>query len=102
MYFDGTTLITLLADPDRAAAALVGAHRRFTSPLAVIEVLAARPDAGVTEFLDAQGIELRDMPPAHRLVEFAQAEGGADVGRLLHGACAAYYEAEVFVLPPQV
>lgn len=101
MYFDGTTLIALIADPDRAAAALVGGHRRFTSPLAVIEVLASTPDAGVTEFLDAQGIELRDMPPGHRLVEFARAQGGADVAALLHGACAAYYEAEVFTLPPQ-
>ncbi len=109
MYFDGTTLTALLADPQRAAEAapaIAEAHRRFTSPLAVIEALAALPDAGVTDFIDAQGIELRDMPPAHRLIEYATAAlsagaAAAAPAQLLHVACAAYYEAEVFVLPAQ-
>lgn len=103
MYFDGTTLTTLLSDADKAAAhapAIAAAGPRYTSPLAVIEAAVGLPElgeAGVTAFLDAQGIELRDMPPGHRLIAGALATEGKLKERL-HAACAAYYETDVFVL----
>ncbi|MGV1089570.1 MAG: hypothetical protein ACOYBX_16465 [Mycobacterium sp.] len=103
MYFDGTNLITLLSDAETAAAnapAIAADARAQTSPLAVIEAAVELPElgeAGVTAFLDAQGIELRDMPPGLRLIEGALATDGKLKDRL-HAACAAYYETEVFVL----
>ena len=57
-------------------------------------------EAGVMAFLDAQGIELRDLPPANRLIAGAlAAEGKHKLKDRLHVACAAYYETEPFVLP---
>jgi uncharacterized protein with PIN domain len=103
MYFDGTNLITLLSDAETAAAnapAIAADARAQTSPLAVIEAAVELPElgeAGVTAFLDAQGIELRDMPPGLRLIEGALATDGKLKDRL-HAACAAYYETDVFVL----
>lgn len=104
MYFDGTTLATLLSDPDRAAAsapAIAAAGPRYTSPLAVIEAAMELPELGedeLTTFLDAQKIELRDMPPGSHLIAGALAtEGG--LNDRLHAACAGYYETDVFVLP---
>ncbi|WP_231748657.1 hypothetical protein [Mycobacterium sp. M26] len=104
MYFDGNTLITLLSDADAAATyapAIAAAGPRYTSPLAVIEAAAELPElgeAGVTAFLDAQGIELRDLPPSSRLITGALAAEGKLKARL-HSACAAYYETEIFELP---
>lgn len=104
MYFDGTTLTTLLSDAEKAAAntpALAADHRAQTSPLAVIEAAMDLPElgeAGVTAFLDIHGIELRDMPPGLRLIEGALATDGKLKERL-HAACAAYYETDVAVLP---
>ncbi len=104
MYFDGTTLTTLLSDAEQAAAnapAIAADIRAQTSPLAVIEAAIELPElgeAGVTAFLDAHRIELRDMPPRHRLVEDALASEGKLKERL-HAACAAYYETDVAVLP---
>jgi ribonuclease VapC len=100
MYFDGTTLTTLLSDAENAAAN-VPAGPRYTSPLAVIEAAMELPElgeAGVTAFLDAQSIELREMPPGRRLTAGALATEGELKDRL-HAACAAYYETDVFVLP---
>lgn len=103
MYFDGTTLTTLLSDADELAAnaaALAAAAPRYTSPLAVIEAAMKLPElgeAGVTAFLDAQQIELRDMPPRHHLIDGALAQEGKLKDRL-HAACAAYYETDVFAL----
>jgi len=99
MYFDGTTLTALLSDAEKAAA--VPAGPRYTSALAVIEAAMELPDLGedeLTAFLDAQGIELRDMPPGHRLIAGALATDGGLNDRL-HSACAAYYETDVFALP---
>lgn len=102
MYFDGKTLTTLLSDAEKAAAiapAIAADGRAQTSPLAVIEAAMDLPElgeAGVTAFLDAQGIELRDMPPGHRLIAGALATEGKLKERL-HAACAAYYETDVFV-----
>ncbi len=104
MYFDGTTLITLLSDAEKTAAiapAIAADGRAQTSPFAVIEAAIELPDmgeAGVTAFLDAQGIELRDMPPSNHLIEGALATEGKLKSRL-HAACAAYYETEMFVFP---
>lgn len=55
----------------------------------------------LTAFLDAQGIELRDMPPGHRLIAGALAKDGKLKDRL-HAACAAYFETDVFVFPALV
>lgn len=104
MYFDGTTLIELISDPDKAAAvapAIASDNRAQTSPFAVLEAAMELPELGedgVTAFLDAQGIELRDLPPANRLVAAALAAEGKLKNRL-HAACADYYETELFVLP---
>ena len=104
MYFDGTTLITLLSDAENTAAiapAIAADVRAQTSPFAVIEAAMELPDlgeAGVTAFLDEHGIELRDMPPSNHLVEGALAAEGKLKARL-HTACAAYYETEMFVFP---
>ena len=104
MYFDGTNLITLLSDAEKAAAntpALAADHRAQTSPLAVIEAAMDLPElgeAGVTAFLDAHRIELRDMPPGTHLIAGALASEGKLKERL-HAACATYYEADVAVLP---
>ncbi len=103
MYFNGNTLTTLLSDAEKAAAnapAIAAPGPRYTSPLAVIEAAMELPElgeAGVTAFLDAQGIELRDMPPGPRLIAGALATDGKLKARL-HAACAAYYETDVFVL----
>jgi len=104
MYFDGTTLTTLLSDAEKAAEsapAIAAAGPRYTSPLAVIEAAMELPELGepgVTAFLDTNGIELRDMPPGHHLIEGALATEGKLKARL-HAACAAYYETDAFVLP---
>lgn len=103
MYFNGATLATLLADAEMAAAnapAVAAAGPRYTSPLAVIEAAMELPELGeaeLTAFLDAQEIELRDMPPGHRLIAGALATEG-QLNDRLHAACAAYYETDVFVL----
>lgn len=114
MYFDADALTAILTDQavrERTAEAIAAARRRFTSPLAVIEtVLALAAETGrdpaearaeVEAFLDAAGIELRDLPPAHRLVALvlAAAPGSAKakaVATALHKACADYYEVEPF------
>lgn len=104
MYFDGNTLTALLSDPEAVAAlapAIAAAAPRYTSPLAVIEAAMELPElgeGGVTAFLDTQGIELRDMPPRHHLIDGALASDGKLKARL-HAACAAYYETDLFVLP---
>lgn len=103
MYFTGSALTTLLSEGDEAAAAasaIAATGPRYTSPLAVIEAAMQLPElgeAGVTAFLDAQRIELRDMPPGHHLVAGALAAEGKLKDRL-HAACAAYYETDMFVV----
>ena len=109
MYFDTATLTRLLSDAQvqQAAAPLIAAaRRRFTSPLAVAGAILALQGKGlapaeiethVTGYLDLAGIELRDMPPAHRLIEAATqaVNAGSTEGleAVWHAACAAYYEA---------
>ena len=113
MYFDTATLTRLLSDAETqqsAAPAIAGLRRRFTSPLAVAGTILALRGKGlepaelethVTDYLDLAGIELRDMPPSHKLIEAATKAamaGGGDLDAVLHGACAAYYEAEILSL----
>lgn len=114
MYFDTETLTRLLSDAGTqqgAAAAIAAARRRFTSPLAVAGTVLALKGRGfspeeleghVGNYLDLAGIELRDMPPAHRLIEAATqavaAGGPQGLEAVWHAACAAYYEAEPFSL----
>lgn len=55
------------------------------------------------EFLDARGIELRDMPPAERTTALAlsaahryrQGRNGLNLGDCLHYACAKYYDVPI-------
>ena len=101
MYFDGTTLTALLSDEQKAAA-IPSEGPRYTSPLAVIEAAMELPELGedeLTAFLDAQRIELRDMPPGSHLIAGALATEGK-LKQRLHAACAAYYETDMFVLAP--
>lgn len=114
MYFDTKTLTAILsnaATEQRAAPAIAEARRRFTSPLSIAGTILALKGKGlepaelqshVQNFLDMAGIELRDMPPAHKLIEAATAAvmagGTTDLETVLHGACAAYYEAGIFSL----
>jgi len=104
MYFDGTTLVELISDPNKTAAvapAIASDNRAQTSPFAVIEAAMELPElgeAGVTAFIEAQGIELRNLPPENRLIAAALAAEGKLKNRL-HAACADYYETELFVLP---
>lgn len=108
MYFNSPALITLLSDPARAEAAapvIAESARRFTSPVAVIETIAALPALSVEEvedFLDLQGIELRDMPPGHRMITAAVSALAEGSPRLLDAACADYYECETFLVPDAV
>lgn len=112
MYFDAQTIVLILNDADAAALAapaIAATPRRFTSPLAVVEaILTAGPaddgttaDQRVLNFLDAAGIEIRDMPPSHRMIEAAALADAADADLidLLNRVSADYYEAAVFVLP---
>lgn len=114
MYFDTETLTRLLSDAEvqqKAAPAIAAARRRFTSPLAVAGTVLALKGRGlspeelqghVTNYLDLAGIELRDMPPAHRLIDAAteavDSDSGDGLEAVWHAACAAYYEAERFSL----
>lgn len=132
MYFDAKTIVQILGDDaaaQAAAPAIAALRRRFTSPMAVAEaILILGPDfaadagtdagadasAGATDrtgadhpvlaYLDGAGIEIRDMPPSHRLIEAASLPetAGLDLAEVMNRACATYYEAEPFSLtaPP--
>lgn len=114
MYFDAKTLTAILSDAateQKAAPAIALARKRFTSPLAVAGTILALKGNGlepaelqthVENYLDMAGIELRDMPPAYKLIEAATAAdmqaGTTDLETVLNAACAAYYEVESFSL----
>lgn len=120
MYFDAQAITQLISDQaaaEKAAPAIAALRKRFTSPLAVVEavLMLGGPDgteseAQVQAFLDAAGIEMRDIPPASKLIEAAAKAGvrtGAETGpetgaadtlSVLNAACAEYYEVEPFSL----
>jgi len=118
MFIDACALIALLSDEpeaERVSKAIAGAKKRFTSPVAILETVLglARPDKfnlGVDavesilmEFLDARGIEIRDLPPARKTTAFAvsaaaryrQGRRGLNLGDCLHYACAKYYRVPI-------
>ena len=109
MYFDAKAITQLISDDaaaQQAAPAIAELRKRFTSPLAIVEavlVLGAGQDRAATEaqvqaFLDANGIEMRDIAPASKLIEAAAKAEGDDALSVLNAACAEYYEVETFVL----
>jgi len=114
MFVDACAIIALLSDEpeaDRVSDALVSAGRRMTSPVAVLEAALglARPDKFglsveaveplILEFLDARGIEIRDLPPAMETTHLALSAAhsyragrhGLNLGDCLHYACAKFY-----------
>ena len=88
MFVDACAIIALLSDEpeaQRVSDALAGAKKPITSPVAVLEAalgLARADKFGMSveavepiilEFLDARGIEIRDLPPAKRELAAATA-----------------------------
>ncbi|NSY99619.1 type II toxin-antitoxin system VapC family toxin [Agrobacterium tumefaciens] len=118
MFVDACAIIAVLSDEpeaERVSRALAGASKRITSPVAVLEtvIALARPDKFnlsieaveplVLEFLEARGIEIRDLPPAKRATAFSLAAAhryrsgrhGLNLGDCLHYACAKYYRVPI-------
>ena len=118
MFVDASAIVALLADEPEAgriSAALASASRSMTSPIAVLEaVLAlARPDKFnltieavqpiVLEFLEARGIEIRDLPPAEDTTllalsaahRFRAGRHGLNLGDCLHYAAARYFSVPI-------
>ena len=114
MFVDASAIVALLADEPEAgriSAALASASRSMTSPIAVLEaVLAlARPDKFnltveavqpvVLDFLEARGIEIRDLPPAEDTTllalsaahRFRAGRHGLNLGDCLHYAAARHF-----------
>lgn len=118
MFVDACAIIALLSDEpeaERVSKALADAKKRITSPVAVLETVIglARPDKFnlsveaveplVLEFLEARGIEIRDLPPAKRTTTLSLAAAhryrsgrhGLNLGDCLHYACAKYYRVPI-------
>lgn len=118
MFVDACAIIALLSDEpeaQRVSDALAGAQKRITSPIAVLETALglARPDKFnvsvesvepiILEFLEARGIEIRDLPPAKRATSlalsaahrFRSGRHGLNLGDCLHYACAKYYRVPI-------
>lgn len=114
MFVDACAVIALLSnepEADRVSQALAGARQPFTSPVAVLETVLglARPDKFnlpiptvenlVREFLDARGIDVRDLPPAAETARLAllatdryrSGRHGLNLGDCLHYACAKFH-----------
>jgi len=114
MFVDACAIIALLSDEpeaDRVSDALVSAENRMTSAVVVLEAALglARPDKFglsieavapiILEFLDARGIEIRDLPPAMETARLALSAAhryragrhGLNLGDCLHYACAKFY-----------
>lgn len=118
MFIDACALIAVLSDePEatRVSNAISKAKSRITSPVAILETVLglARPDkfntgvetaeSIVMEYLDARGIEIRDLPPAKRATSLALSAAhryrtgrhGLNLGDCLHYACAKYYRVPI-------
>jgi ribonuclease VapC len=114
MFIDACAIIALLTEEpeaERVSSALAAAETRMTSPVAVLEAALglARPDKFdlpvatveplILEFLDARGIEIRDLPPAVEATRLALSAAhryrggrrGLNLGDCLHYACAKHY-----------
>ncbi|MET7247303.1 type II toxin-antitoxin system VapC family toxin [Methylobacterium sp. EM32] len=113
MFIDASALVAVLSDePEagRVSDAIAGAAIRITSPVAVLEaaLALARPDKFamtlaavqpiILEFLEANGIEIRDLPPAEHATALALSAAhryragrrGLNLGDCLHYASAKY------------
>lgn len=118
MFVDACAIIALLSDEpeaQRVSDALAGAKKPITSPIAVLEAalgLARADKFGISveavepiilEFLEARGIEIRDLPPAKRATSlalsaahrFRSGRNGLNLGDCLHYACAKYYRVPI-------
>lgn len=118
MFIDACAIIALLSDePEatRVSDALASARQPFTSPVAVLETVLglARPDkldvpipaveGLVREFLDARGIEVRDLPPAAETTRlsliaahrYRTGRRGLNLGDCLHYASAKFHGAPI-------
>lgn len=118
MFIDACAIIAVLSEEpeaDRVSEALVSAEHRMTSPVAVLEAALglARPDKFglsveavepiILEFLDARGIEIRDLPPAMETTRLALSAAhryragrhGLNLGDCLHYACAKFYSVPI-------
>lgn len=118
MFVDAAAVIAILSDEpeaERCAVALDAASERFTSPIAVWEaaMALARPDklalavetSGqlVAEFLEARGIEVRDLPPSAVSVQlsleaarrFRSGHMRLNLADCFHYACARHYDVSV-------
>src|SRR5690606_2154092 len=118
MFIDACAFVAVLADElesERVSAAIMSAKKRFTSPLAILATALAlsRPDKfGLTidqveplimEFLDARGIEIRDLPPARRTAALSfhaantsrKGRHGLNLADCIHYACAKYYRVPI-------
>jgi ribonuclease VapC len=118
MFVDACALIALLSDEpeaERVSDALASAQSRITSPVAVLETVLglARTDKFnlavasveplVLDFLDARGIEIRDLPPAPEAVSlsllaaqrYRSGRHRLNLGDCLHYACAKYYRVPI-------
>jgi len=118
MLVDAAAMVAVLgreAEMDRCIEAMAAVEKAFTSPIAVWEaaMALARPDkldlpvsAGfglVMQFLQDNGIELRQLPPPEELValsasaaeRFRGKTGYLNLADCFHYACAKHYAASV-------
>ncbi|MFN3321012.1 MAG: type II toxin-antitoxin system VapC family toxin [Allorhizobium sp.] len=116
MFVDACAIIALLSDEpeaQRVSDTLASARQPFTSPIAVLETVLglSRPDKFdlpipaieglVHEFLEARGIEIRDLPPAKETTRLAllaahrYGRHGLNPGDCLHYASAKFFGAPI-------
>ncbi len=118
MFVDASAIVAVLSDEpeaERVSRALVAASSPMTSPVAVLEaaLALARPEKFnlsvaaaepiILEFLDARGIEIRDLPPAIEATRLALSAAhryragrhGLNLGDCLHYACAKFHGAPI-------
>ncbi|MFN3720811.1 MAG: type II toxin-antitoxin system VapC family toxin [Rhizobium rhizophilum] len=118
MFIDACAIIALLSDePEatRVSDALASAKLPFTSPVVILETVLglARPDKLdlpipavedlVREFLDARGIEIRDLPPAAETTRlsliaahrYRTGRHGLNLGDCLHYASAKFHDVPI-------
>jgi ribonuclease VapC len=118
MFVDACAIIARLSDEpeaERVSDALASPQSRITSPVAVLETVlglacadkvdlaVASVEPLVLDFLDARGIEIRDLPPAPEAVGLSLSAAQRyrfgrhplNLGDCLHYACAKYYRVPI-------
>ncbi|MCQ8782363.1 type II toxin-antitoxin system VapC family toxin [Mangrovibrevibacter kandeliae] len=123
MFVDGSVLMAMLTDEDEArifAARLQTSNKRFASPIAVYEAVAAvsrdlglavaEAEEAVRRFLDLMTIQVVSMPPqvaGLALDAYARfgrgrgASGGLNTGDCFTYACARYYRQPLLYKGPK-